>query len=120
MFPAPGRVRTAATDGVAPHFEADGLLYFLEPVMEIDAERTLLGQSLDDANVAGGDRRRIGFLETGGKCTRIAVEQIARLGWRIDQCKRLRKSVGPVAHDGADSLSSVARSTLAKHRRIGR
>ena len=71
--------------GETPHFQADRLLLFLEPVMEIDIERAPRAQTFDHADIAGRDGGRIGFLEARGKTLRITCEQFARLGWRIDQ-----------------------------------
>ena len=50
--------------GEAPDLEADRLLFFLKPVMEIDAERALLGEAFDDANIARRDRRCISLMES--------------------------------------------------------
>ena len=88
--------------GQAPHLQADRALLLLQPVMEIDAERTLFAQGLDHPDVAGRDGRRIGFLEAGGKRLAVAVEQRARLVRRIDQRQRRAQPIGPAAHDCGD------------------
>ena len=70
--------------------------------MEIDAERALLAQGFDHADIAGRHRRRIGFLEADGERIAVTGEQRARLVRRIDQRQRVAQSVGPRAHDGRD------------------
>ena len=73
-------------------------------VMEIDAERALLGQAFDHPDVAGGDGGRIGFLEAGREGVAIAREHVALLLRRMHQRQRLGQTVGPAAHDRRDRV----------------
>src|SRR4029077_19770070 len=84
----------------APDLETDRVLLFLKPVMEIDAERALLGETLDDANIAGRNRRCISLVESLREGVPVAIEQLACLVRRIDQRPRLGEPVGPGADHG--------------------
>ena len=62
-----------------PDLQAGRTLVFFLAVEKVDTQRPLFGQSFNDANVAGGNCRRIGFLETIGECVPVTAEQRARL-----------------------------------------
>src|SRR5262249_30537146 len=86
----------------APDFQPDRALVFLEPVMEIDAKRTLLGETLDHPNITGRDRWRVGLVESFGERVPVTAEELAYLVGRIDQCQCLAEPIGPGADNGRD------------------
>ena len=73
-------------------------------MIEIDAERPRLGQRLHDADIAGGDWRRVDIVKAGAERRAIAGEQFACLVRRIDQRQRAMQPVGPAADDVGDIL----------------
>src|SRR5262245_41215251 len=83
----------------SPHFQANGALLFLQAMMEIDTERPIVAQSLDDAYVAGCNRGRIGLVESLGKRITVTIEKLTRLVRRADQLERAAQSVAPRADD---------------------
>ena len=100
MFSSTGTRSDSGSGRVeAPHLEADRALLLLVAVMEIDAERPLLVQALDGADIAGGNGGRIGLLEAGGEGVAVALEQGLRLVGRIDLRQRFAQPVAPGAHD---------------------
>ncbi len=87
-----------------PYFQAHRALLFLQPVVKIDAERPLLAQAFDHADVGRRHARRIGVLEAGGKGVAIAREQPARCFRRVGQRQRLRQPISPGADDVGDRV----------------
>src|SRR5262245_44165501 len=87
-----------------PYLQPDAALVFFQSVMKIDAERTLVRETLDDANIAGRDSGRVSFVETFGESIAIAGEQFADLVLRIDERQRLVEPIAPGPDDRLDLL----------------
>src|SRR5262249_54870316 len=86
----------------APYLQPNAALVFFQPMMEIDAERALLGEPLDDANVAGRDCRRIGLVEALGESIAITGKQLTDLVRWVGQRQRLVEPVAPGPDDRLD------------------
>ena len=70
----------------APYLQTNALLVFFQPVMKIDAQRPLIREPLNDANIAGGDRGCVGFVEALGECIAIPGEYFTQLVGGVEQC----------------------------------
>ena len=105
----------------APYLQTDAALVFLQPMMKIDAQRALIGQALDDANIAGRYRRRIGFVEALGESIAITGEQLTHLVGRVGERQRLAEPVAPGPDDRLDlALERCPLRYRASGRRSGR
>ena len=89
-------------------------------VMEIDAERVLVREALDRADIARRRRRRIGFVEAVRKRLAVALKQRARLARRMAQAPARRHSpsvqVRTMARDLALERGALDRGAVPPER----
>ena len=109
MFSSTGtRSDSGSGRAEAPHFQADRALFFLEPMMEIDAERALFGEPFDHADIGGRDRGRIGLLEAGRESFAIAIESARALSGGLTSASA---ALSPSLHER--TMAPTSRSSVA-------